>query len=297
MSYILDALKKAAEQRDVHAPAMRRLFAPANEAEESGRWRTLVTGAGAAVGGAAVVGVMWLLWPSPTAVVVEPLDAPSTATHVQAEAPALPPPPPARPIVRTAPRAERPRRPAAETPPTTPPATAAVRPAQSDTGARSTTTSPTPPAATPAPAPRPVPPATSAPTVPLPATPATPAPPAAAPPPAATVPTPSAPPPPTTPPAATAPPVPAPPPVTAPPARTAPAPPPASAPAAARPDRGGTLKVEVIVYSEERTRRLAFINGRKYVEGDTLLDGSTIQEIQPNAVVVVGDGRRVVLRP
>jgi hypothetical protein len=34
MSYILDALKKAAEQRDVHVPAMRRLFAPATEIQE-----------------------------------------------------------------------------------------------------------------------------------------------------------------------------------------------------------------------------------------------------------------------
>ena len=57
------------------------------------------------------------------------------------------------------------------------------------------------------------------------------------------------------------------------------------------------MRLEVIVYSEERARRLAFINGRKYVEGDTLLDGARIQEIQPNAVVIIEDGRRVVLRP
>jgi hypothetical protein len=42
---------------------------------------------------------------------------------------------------------------------------------------------------------------------------------------------------------------------------------------------------------------LAFINGRKYVEGDVLQDGARIQEIQPNAVVIIDDGRRVVLRP
>jgi hypothetical protein len=57
------------------------------------------------------------------------------------------------------------------------------------------------------------------------------------------------------------------------------------------------MKLEVIVYSDERARRLAFINGRKYVEGDTLLDGTTIQEIQPNAVVILDSGRRVLLRP
>ena len=57
------------------------------------------------------------------------------------------------------------------------------------------------------------------------------------------------------------------------------------------------MRLEVIVYSEEGARRLAFINGRKYVEGDVLLDGSRIQEIQPNAVVIIHDGRRVVLKP
>jgi hypothetical protein len=60
---------------------------------------------------------------------------------------------------------------------------------------------------------------------------------------------------------------------------------------------GGSMRLEVIVYSEDRTSRLAFINGRKYVEGDVLPQGVRIQEIQPNAVIVIEDGRRVVLRP
>ena len=94
----------------------------------------------------------------------------------------------------------------------------------------------------------------------------------------------------------------------APPPRTATAPPPAVA--AARPTPPGPVaapapkselstpvRLEVIVYAEERSRRLAFINGKKYVEGDTLLDGAKIQEIQPNAVVIIEDGRRIVLRP
>ena len=48
MSYILDALKKAAEQRDAHAPAMRRLFSPVPEFTESPRWRLAVVGGAAA---------------------------------------------------------------------------------------------------------------------------------------------------------------------------------------------------------------------------------------------------------
>jgi hypothetical protein len=71
--------------------------------------------------------------------------------------------------------------------------------------------------------------------------------------------------------------------------------PPTSAPATARSDTG-KLKVEVIVYSEQRPLRWAFINGRKYVEGDTI-DGARIEEILSNAVVLIEDGRRVTLRP
>ena len=71
--------------------------------------------------------------------------------------------------------------------------------------------------------------------------------------------------------------------------------PPTPTPATARSDTA-KLKVEVIVYSEQRPLRWAFINGRKYVEGDTI-DGARIEEILSNAVVLVEDGRRVTLRP
>jgi len=67
--------------------------------------------------------------------------------------------------------------------------------------------------------------------------------------------------------------------------------PPTPTPATARSDTA-KLKVEVIVYSEQRPLRWAFINGRKYVEGDTI-DGARIEEILSNAVVLVEDGRRV----
>ena len=42
---------------------------------------------------------------------------------------------------------------------------------------------------------------------------------------------------------------------------------------------------------------MAFINGRKYVEGDAVGTGMVLEEIQPNAVVINEDGRRVTLRP
>lgn len=262
MSYILDALKKAAEQRDAQAPAMRRLFSPVPEFAESPRWRLAAVGGAAAVAGAVVA--IWALWPAPSVVIDTPVGSPATArvqpvaapaaAHVQPEAPPAtvrvqPEAPPAHvapeptravapPIVRTAPKTAAPAKPAAERRSTPPPA---VETRQSAIES----------AAAPAVEPRPAP----------------------------------------------IEPAPAQPPIAA--VRPSPIPTVATAPTAApaRTEASGQLRLEVIVYSEERARRLAFINGRKYVEGDQLLDGARIQEIQPNAVVIVDDGRRVVLKP
>jgi Type II secretion system protein B len=252
VSYILDALKKAAEQRDVHTPAMRRLFSPDPEIVDTPRWRLALLSGGAAFAGAAVVTLAWLLWPSTPGIVPEKADAtPMTTARIVPEppAPVQPPPPPAPPIVRTAPR------------PAAPAAAAPVRPAPEKPPVARTVEGPR--AADPAPdvdLRRPPAPETAT---------ARPQPAPASPPVIASLrPTPSA----------------------------VPVPTPSAAPTA-RSEAGKPMRLEVIVYSEERARRLAFINGRKYVEGDTLLDGARVQEIQPNAVVIIEDGRRVVLRP
>jgi Type II secretion system protein B len=55
--------------------------------------------------------------------------------------------------------------------------------------------------------------------------------------------------------------------------------------------------VEVIVYSDDRPQRWAFISGRKYVEGDAIGAGARVEEIQSTGVVLVEDGRRITLRP
>jgi hypothetical protein len=246
VSYILDALKKAAEQRDAHAPAMRRLLSPAPVLTDSPRWRiAAVGGAGAVV---AIALTSWVLWPSAPVVVVE---TPTSSTaRVQPETPAVRPTvaPPAPPIARTTP--SRPE----------PPAKAVdERPPVMDSPRRRVESAPRRPQPTAAPPSviatlRPVPPAVSGPGADV-----TPAP------------------------------------------RPAPVvvitPPPSTAPATARAEPSVPMRLEVIVYSEERARRLAFINGRKYVEGDLVLDSARIQEIQPDSVVVIEDGRRVVLRP
>jgi hypothetical protein len=244
VSYILDALKKAAEQRDVHAPALRRLLSPAPEIIDSPRWRMAVTGGAAALGGAGLVAVMWMLWPTATPVMVT--EAPTPTTRVQSEpTPAVQPPaPPAPPIVRTTP-APAAAKIAAEK--RTPRPVEARRPPADDAFTRPQPGVGAPPVIA---ALRPVPPAIAAPA-----------------------------------PMVVVPPVPV----------VTPAPIVAAPPRVER--TSSPLKLEVIVYSDERARRLAFINGRKYLEGDTVLEGIKIQEIQPNAVVIVEYGRRVLLRP
>jgi hypothetical protein len=259
VSYILDALKKAAEQRDVHAPAMQRLFRSDPEVADTPRWRMALLGVGASFAGAVVVSVLWLLWPAAPVVVPERADATPATARVRPETPPAavqPPPPPAPPIVRTAPKPTPPAASATAAPVSPAPATAAPvkataeeRPPAPVVEVRRPATDPAPAADT-----QRAPVETPARPQPTPATPSV---------------------------------------ITAlrpPAAGAAPAP-------TARGDLSSPMRLEVIVYSEERARRLAFINGRKYVEGDTLLDGARIQEIQPDAVVIIEDGRRVVLRP
>lgn len=252
MSYILDALKKAAEQRDAHAPAMRRLFSPVPEFTESPRWRLAVVGGAAAVAGAVIA--VWVLWPAPPVVTekavttarVQPEAPPAVAPVLPAASASAPAPSPS-PIVRTAPR---------------PPAVATAAPDKRPAPRPAVQTRQAPVDSVVAPAP-----AVATREAPVESVTARPQPASPPPPVIATV-------------------------------RPTPLPTPAAPPAAApRAELGGQMRLEVIVYSDERARRLAFINGRKYVEGDVLLDGARIQEIQPNAVVIIEDGRRVVLKP
>ena len=234
MSYILDALKKAAEQRSGPPPEVRRLLSAAPVAAVSAsRYVTLGI---ASVSLITLFAVLWM-WahevPAPTPATARPV-ASIAAVSTSSE-----PTQTARPHM------------AAEDAPRVPltaiePARDAARPTA--TGKRAT--------ATKAAVIEKTPPRTSAPA------PVSPAPAVVSPAPA--------------------------PPIVA-------ALPPTPTPATARSDTA-KLKVEVIVYSEQRPLRWAFINGRKYVEGDTI-DGARIEEILSNAVVLVEDGRRVTLRP
>jgi general secretion pathway protein B len=73
---------------------------------------------------------------------------------------------------------------------------------------------------------------------------------------------------------------------------------PAGLPTADEMSAGGgvpELRLELHVYSNRPTERFAFINSRKYREGDTLQEGPRVEEITPDGVVLDLRGRRFLL--
>lgn len=56
------------------------------------------------------------------------------------------------------------------------------------------------------------------------------------------------------------------------------------------------LKLEALIYAEAPAQRTVFINGRKYVEGDSIEGRLRVEEIQEESVVLSEEGRRFTLR-
>ena len=273
MSYILEALKKAAEQRTGPAVEVRRLLTPPQVGESSiPRYVTLGVGAVALLS-AAIIFWVWVptsaVTDGPVAPVASVVGTPAAGSAAAAagrderpggaidDRPRLSLPTPEPKADARRPTAEDTRRPVAKPRVSEPSKTAdTARAADAHRAADAARVTDAPRVADAKP-PRMAPPAAIMP--------------APAPPGAAAVP--STPAPGTTPAAATTP-----------------------APATTRGDTN-KLKVEVIVYADQPTQRWVFINGRKYVEGDSIGEGGRVEEIQVAGVVIVEDGRRVTLRP
>jgi hypothetical protein len=56
------------------------------------------------------------------------------------------------------------------------------------------------------------------------------------------------------------------------------------------------LKLEALIYSDVPAQRMVFVNGRRYVEGDTIDGRFRIEEIQDEGVQLSDQGRRFMLR-
>jgi general secretion pathway protein B len=57
------------------------------------------------------------------------------------------------------------------------------------------------------------------------------------------------------------------------------------------------LRLDLHAYSERRSDRFVFINGRKYVEGERLPEGLVLEAVEPRGAVLSHAGRRFLLVP
>jgi hypothetical protein len=275
MSYILDALKRAEQQRG--APARGAASLPraiATDFEPRARWPWIAAGG---VGLVIAAGIAF--WPAREA--TSPVATASAPSAVPMATPAPPPPagiarvgptPAAAPVgperVVNAPAGARvpeaqppARRPTAAIDRPSPPAAATAR-----SGAGGVPLSP---------APRPAPPVEER---------------ASATPPAAVAPV--------TPPPAVRP---APPPPAAvarvtPPQAVSPAPAPPPAASGDLDARAAKLSIQVLSWAPERKDRFVFLNGRKYGEGQTVEGTFLVEQITEDSVVLSAQGKRVTLK-
>lgn len=67
-------------------------------------------------------------------------------------------------------------------------------------------------------------------------------------------------------------------------------------PAEPTPPELAGLRLEALAYSELPEKRMIFVNGRKYVEGDVIEGRLRVEEIQEDGVALSDQGRRVTLR-
>ena len=87
------------------------------------------------------------------------------------------------------------------------------------------------------------------------------------------------------------------------PARTPRVPPIASAPSrapadisTASPEVIQKMKLQVVVYSDVATRRMVYIDNRKYVEGQSIDGKALLESIVPDGVIILHEGKRIKLR-
>lgn len=57
------------------------------------------------------------------------------------------------------------------------------------------------------------------------------------------------------------------------------------------------MTMSILLYSENKAERLVFINGRRYVEGDTVEGNYILESITPDGAVLSYGGERAMLRP
>ena len=62
------------------------------------------------------------------------------------------------------------------------------------------------------------------------------------------------------------------------------------------PPRKLPLKIDMLVWAAEPRERMVYVNGHKYVEGETLQNGAVLQRIESDGIVVIQEGQRLRVR-
>ncbi len=52
----------------------------------------------------------------------------------------------------------------------------------------------------------------------------------------------------------------------------------------------------MLVWAPEPRERMAYVNGHRYVEGETLANGAILQRIEQDGIIVIQAGQRLRLR-
>ena len=71
-------------------------------------------------------------------------------------------------------------------------------------------------------------------------------------------------------------------------------PPPASS--EALPPQELPLKIDMLVWAPEPRERMVYVNGHRYVEGETLANGAILQRIEQDGIILIQAGQRLRLR-
>lgn len=71
---------------------------------------------------------------------------------------------------------------------------------------------------------------------------------------------------------------------------------PAGAPSAAASDIRARMRLQAVVFSENPSERIVFINNQKFIEGQSIDGTITVERIMPEGVVLASQGERIVLR-
>jgi type II secretory pathway predicted ATPase ExeA len=56
------------------------------------------------------------------------------------------------------------------------------------------------------------------------------------------------------------------------------------------------LKIDMLVWAPEPRERMVYVNGHRYVEGETLANGAILQRIEQDGIIVIQAGQRLRLR-